>query len=341
VGGPAVRGVVAHPQLELAGVIVHDPSKEGRDAGELVGLPPLGVAATRDADAVLATRPDALFYGVNADLRPAESGAEVREVLRAGIDVVSAGMYALVHPPSAPAAVREPFERACREGGSSLLSSGIDPGFAIDLLPVVLSGVCNAFREVRVVENFDYTHYDQPEAVRSLIGMGGPMDAVPPMLHPAALEAVWAGSLRALAGALDLEVDGIRTHVERHALERDLDHPMGRFARGTQGAFRFEVQALVDGEPRLVVEHVTRIDPSTAPRWPRPVGQGCHQVRITGDPDLVLTLECEDARGNHAGGGNAAAAARLVHAIPHVCAAPPGLLGATDLPLLPGRGRRR
>jgi hypothetical protein len=115
---------------------------------------------------------------------------------------------------------------------------------------------------------------------------------------------------------------------------------MGRFERGTQGAFRFEVQALVGGEPRLVVEHVTRIDPETAPQWPRPPGpQGCHQVRIQGDPDLVLTLECEDAAGNHAGGGNAAAAARLVSAIPWVCAAPPGLLCAADLPLLPGRGR--
>jgi hypothetical protein len=341
VGAPAIRSVLANPALELAGVIVHSERKAGRDAGELAGVAPCGVAATRDAEAVLDASPDALVYAVNSDLRPQEAVAECCDALARGIDVVTAGLYGLLHPPSADPALRARFEEACRAGDSSFLCSGIDPGFAIDLLPTVLSGVCQEIREIRIVENFNYEHYDQPEAVRSLIGMGEPMDRTPPMLLPIALEGVWGGALRVLADALGLEVDEIRSRVERHALEDDVANAMGHFERGTQGAFRFEVQAIVGGKPRLVVEHVTRITDDTAPQWPRPARQGHHQVRISGHPDLVVTVECEDAAGNHAGGGNSAAAARLVNAIPAVCAAPAGLLSAADLPLVTGRGLLR
>jgi hypothetical protein len=338
VGAPALRNVIRNPQLELAGVIVHSAEKEGRDAGELIGIEPAGVLTTRDWRQALASKPDALFYGVNSDFRPLESIQEQCTALRAGINVVTAGMYALLHPESAEPALREQYESACREGGSSFFSSGIDPGFAVDLLPLVMSGMCQEIREIRVVENFNYAHYDQPDAVRNLIGFGQPMDATPPMLLPFALEGVWGGPLRALAGALGLEVAEIRTVVEKHALEQSVTNAMGVFEAGTQGAFRFEVQAIIDGKPRLVVEHVTRISDATAPQWPRPEKQGYHQIRITGSPDIVLSIECEDARGDHAGGGNAAAAGRLVNAIPWVCEAEPGLLSGIDVPPISGRG---
>lgn len=338
VGIPAIRSVLANPQLELAAVIVHSAEKEGRDAGELAGVAPVGMPATRDVDAALSTSPDALFYAVNSDFRPLESIDECCSALAGGIDVVTAGMYGLLHPASADPALRERFEAACGAGSSSFLTSGIDPGFAIDLLPMVLSGVCQQISEIRIVENFNYEHYDQPDAVRNLVGMGGPLDVTPPMLLPFALESVWGGPLRALAEALDLEVGEIRTQVERRPLDATVTNSMGVFEKGTQGAFRFEVQAIIDGRAKLVLEHITRIDDGAAPDWPSPAKQGYHQVRLAGDPDIVVTIECEDAEGNHAGGGNSAAAARLANAIPSVCEAPPGLICGIDLPLIPGRG---
>ena len=51
VGVGALRAIVQHLGLELAGLIVHSPSKDGRDAGELCGLPQVGIVATRDIDA--------------------------------------------------------------------------------------------------------------------------------------------------------------------------------------------------------------------------------------------------------------------------------------------------
>ena len=338
VGRPAIRGVIRNPALELVGVIAHNPDKNGVDAGELAGLGPVGVAVGVDSSVLLDLLPDALVYAVNSDFRPQESIDECCEALRAGINVVAVGLYGLMHPSSADPTLAEAFGDACRAGGSTFFASGIDPGFAMDLLPVVLSGVCQEIREIRITENFNYAHYDQPDAVQNLVGLGMPMDKTPPMLHPAALESVWGGTLRGLGDALEVEVEEIRTRVEKHALEASVTNAMGTFEKGSLGAFRFEVQALVEGKPRFVVEHITRISDETATQWPRPPGQGCHQVKISGHPDILLTLECEDAAGNHAGGGNAAAAGRIVNAIPLICRAAPGLATSQDLPLIGGRG---
>lgn len=341
VGGPALRCVVAHPGLELASVLVHSEAKEGRDAGELVGLGATGVRATRSVDALLASAPDAVFYGATQDLRPREAWDDMCRLLEAGVTVVTAGLYGLLHPASAEPALRERFAGACRRGASRFLASGIDPGFLNDLLPLLLSGVCEEIGEIRMLENFDYTTYEVPEGVRALIGFGSPMDRTPAMLLPGVPTAVWGGALRALAEALELPLEDVREVIERHPLERDLDRGGERLARGTQGAFRFEVQAIAFGRPVLVVEHVTRIAPWTAPEWPAARGMGHHQVRVTGRPNLTLTLECEDERGDHVAGGNAAAAARLVNAIPWLLGQQPGLYSGADVPLLRGAGRVR
>jgi len=71
VGRAAIRAVHAHPDLELTGVLVHDPAKVGRDAGRLAGLEhDLGVTASADVDALLARHPRAVVYAASGDIRP-------------------------------------------------------------------------------------------------------------------------------------------------------------------------------------------------------------------------------------------------------------------------------
>jgi hypothetical protein len=338
VGRPAIRAVAAHHDLELAGVIVAHPDKIGRDAGALAGIGPLGVAATDRIAIAHAADVDAVVYTVNADFRPAESLAEIAACLRAGTNVVSTAFYPLLHPPTTPADLREPIAAACRAGGASIFVSGIDPGWALDILPLLLSGVAADIREIRVQEMFNYALYDQPDAVRNLIGFGMPMDQLPPMLLEFSLQLVWAPMLRVLADGLGLTLDEVRTHVERRPLARTIEVPaMGTFDAGTQGAFRFEVQGIVDGHPLLVVEHITRIDDDCAPEWPRPdAGQGVHRVVIAGRPHFEVTIHGHEEGETGAGGGNATAANRIVNAIPAVCAAPPGLVHPLDLPPITG-----
>jgi hypothetical protein len=115
---------------------------------------------------------------------------------------------------------------------------------------------------------------------------------------------------------------------------------MGEFAAGTQGAVRFEVQGLVEGEPRIVIEHVTRIHPSCAPDWPVPAdGDGAHRVIVEGRPRIEVTIEATDEGGNRSAGGNATAVGRLVGAIDWLVDAEPGLYDALDVPLRPAVGR--
>ena len=62
VGVAAIKGVLEHPDLELAGCWVHSEAKNGRDVGDIVGTGPLGVTATNDVDEILALDADAVIY---------------------------------------------------------------------------------------------------------------------------------------------------------------------------------------------------------------------------------------------------------------------------------------
>ena len=302
------------------------------------------MAATDDTSVALADDVDAVVYTATADTRPDAAFADLIACLEAGADVVSTSFYPLLHPASAPAPMVEAVERACATGDTSVFVSGIDPGWALDILPVLLSGVCAGIEEIRVQEIFNYALYDAPDVVRDVIGFGGPMESTPLMLLDVALEMVWAPMVRILAEALAVELDGVKTHVERRPLERTIDVPgMGTFEAGTQGAFRFEVQGIVAGHPRLVVEHVTRIDDDCAPEWPTSTAPGgIHRVRISGHPNLDVTIHgTEPGEPGAAGGGNATAANRIVNAIPAVCDAPAGPLGVLDLPPITGAAQLR
>ena len=341
-GRAAIRAVEAHPGLRLAHVLVAAPAKVGVDAGDLAGVGrPLGVTATTDVDAVLASGPGAVVYTVSGDVRPDAAVADIVRCLRAGAVVVTSSVYALYDPASAPAGLRSAVEEAAKEGGGALFVSGIDPGWGNDVLPLLLTGLASTVEQVRCIELFDYSTYDQPDAVRHSVGMGQPMDQTPVMVAPGIPTMIWGGQVRLVARGLGVVLDEIVETVERRALEHTVTNAMGTFDAGTQGGLRFEVQGLVGGRPVVVVEHITRIDASVAPDWPSPAdgGTGAHKVILEGRPRIEVTVEATDEGGNRAAGGNATAAARLVNAIPWLRAAAPGVYDALEVPLSPAVGK--
>jgi len=340
VGRAAVRAVEAHPALKLSAVIVHSPDKVGRDAGDLAGLGyDIGVAATDDVDAVLAGRPRAVVYAASGDIRAGEAFDDICAAIRVGAVVVTPSLYALYDQRNAPPELREPVLAAISDGGGSLFVSGVDPGWGNDVLPLLVSGLGTTVDVIRCQEIFDYSTYEQPDSVRYLVGMGQPMDYQPPMLAPSVPTMVWGGQVRLMARALGVELDEIRETLDRRPLETTVStRTMGEFEAGTQGAVRFEVQGIVDGEPRIVIEHVTRIHASCAPDWPQPPsGAGAHRVVIEGRPRIEVTVEATDEGENRSAGGNATAVGRLVNAIDWLADTKPGLYDALDVPLRPGR----
>jgi len=340
VGRHAIAGIAARPELELVGVWVSDPAKVGVDAGELAGLGrSLGVAATNDADALLALKPDCVVHAAMADNRLPEAMADLQRFLAAGINVVSSGPVFLQYPEgTVPAEVTDPIRAAAASGGASLWVNGVDPGFANDWLPLALTSVSERIDEVRCFELLDYSTYDNPTVLFDVMGFGKPLDETPMLLMPGVLSLAWGSVVRQLAAGLGVELDEVSETVVRLPAPEKFEIASGTIEEGTAAALRFEVLGKRNGKAVCVLEHVTRLRPDLGPDWPQPSGQGCYRVQVSGEPNYTLDLQLLGTDGDHNTAGLKATAMRLVNAIEAVVAAPPGLLTALDLPLVTGRG---
>jgi hypothetical protein len=335
VGRNALIGIDARPDLELAGVWVSNPDKVGRDAGELAGLPRLGVTATNDADAVLALRPDCVVYTSMADVRLDEAMEDLTRILRAGVNVVSSSPVFLQYPDEATGA---PIHQAALEGGVSIWVNGIDPGFANDWLPLAITGISERITEVRCMEILNYSTYAQPTVLFDVMGFGRPMDETPLLLSPGVLTLAWGSVVRQLAAGLDVELDGIEEWYTRLPAPETFEVDAGTVEKDTAAALRFEVRGMRGGRPVVVLSHVTRLRDDLGPDWPQPAGQGSYRVEVHGEPNYTVDLQLLGTNGDHNTAGLKATAMRLVNAVPAVVAAPAGLLTALDLPLVTGRG---
>ncbi|MGQ0824728.1 MAG: NAD(P)H-dependent amine dehydrogenase family protein [Actinomycetota bacterium] len=294
VGAHALRLIARHPDLELVGLWVHSADKAGKDAGKLAGIEPTGVRATNDADALLSLDADCVCYTATADLRPTEAIADMARIAASGKNIVSSSVVPLVFPEHVDPAMRRPLEEACAAAGVSCFTSGIDPGWANDLLPLVLTGTCEYVTQLRVMEVVNYATYAQPTVLFDTMGFGQALDAKPLLLIPGVLSFAWGGTVRALAAGLGVEIEELREVHERRPAPDQIDLGFGVVEEGTTAALRFEIQGIVGGEPRIVLEHVTRLDDALAPDWPQPAGHRGYRVIVTGNPSY--TCEVQNAR---------------------------------------------
>jgi hypothetical protein len=143
IGQISIRHFAANPDFEVSGVYVTSPDKEGQDAGTLAGIAPLGVMATRDADALLNLEADCVNYApLYADVD------EMCRILRAGKNLVTPSGF--IYPFALDRVTVTKLQAACEAGGVSLYGSGIHPGFAGDLLPLTLARLCTSIDHVVV-----------------------------------------------------------------------------------------------------------------------------------------------------------------------------------------------
>lgn len=341
VGTLALRAVIEHPDLELVGLWVHSADKAGRDAGELCGLDPVGVVATNSLDEILALDADVVSHNSTGDLRPQEAVDEMAALLRSGKNVVSSSVISLLHPDSADRVMVEKLEAACAEGGTSCFTSGIDPGFANDLIPLTLTGFCSRVDSVRVSEILNYDTYNQPTVLFETFGFGKSMDNLPFLLMPGVLSYAWGAVIQLLAEGLGVEVDRVYETYDRRTAPETFRIDAGVIEEGTVAAIRFEIIGVVHGEPKLVIEHVTRLRDDLAPEWPQGPEGGGYRIEVLGSPNYHVDISMTGDDGDHNTGGLLGTAMRLLNAIPAVCAAEPGLLTPFDLPLVTGRGLMR
>jgi 4-hydroxy-tetrahydrodipicolinate reductase len=338
VGRHALAGIDARPDLELVGLFVSNPAKVGRDAGELAGLgKTLGVLGSSDIDALLALKPDCILHTAMADDRLGEALADLERFLSAGINVVSSGPVFLQYPTDDDP-MSMPLVAAAKKAGVSLFVNGVDPGFANDALPLVLSGISERIEEVRCSEVLNYNTYNQPMVLFDIMGFGKEMDDFPMLLLPGVLTMAWGSVVRQIAAGLGVTLTEVTEWFEREPAPEDFEVDAGTVKKGTAAALHFEVCGMVGDKAVVVLEHVTRLRDDLGASWPQPAGQGCYRVQITGEPNYTLDLQLMGTDGDHNTAGLKATAMRLVNAVPAVVAAPPGLVTALDLPLMTGRG---
>lgn len=340
-GKPALRAIIRDPRFELVGVHAHSPDKIGRDAADLCGLDEqIGVVATNDIDALLASGVDCVSYMVQGETRIGKTIDELRRALAAGCNVVNTSLVFLVYPPFIPAALREPLAAACAEGGSTLFTSGLDPGWSGDVMPIALACACEAVDSIRVTEMMDYSTYADPEFTGAFFGFGRPLDDKARLFSPGAISGGWGGMVHMVADALGWKIDELREEHERLPAPETFETAMGTIEEGTCAGVRFELQGIANGQPVVAAAHVNRLRSDIGPDWPRLTSERSgYRIEVTGSPSYMCEIEPRGESGDHNEAGILGTAARMVNAIPAVCAAEPGLVSPLDLPLFTGRGR--
>ncbi|MCV7259113.1 NAD(P)H-dependent amine dehydrogenase family protein [Mycobacterium shimoidei] len=339
VGRLALSQLITDPRFELTGVCVSTPAKVGKDAGELAGLDiATGVAAVNDLDALLTTQPDCAVYCAMGDNRPAEAIGDCTRILAAGINIVGASPGILQFPwQLMPEKHISRLEDTARQGNSSLFITGVDPGFANDLIPFALASTCQNVEQVRCMEIADYATYDGATVMFDVMGFGKPLDELPILLQPGVLSIAWGTAIRQLAAGLGIEIDEITENYEREPAREAFDIAAGHVPKGSVAAIRFEITGMVDDRPAIVIEHVTRLRDDLRPDWARPAQPGgSYRVEITGEPSYAVDICPTSKKGDHNHAAIVGAAGRIVNAIPAVVAAAPGIRTTLDLPLITG-----
>ncbi|HXW46413.1 MAG TPA: hypothetical protein VEL03_16615 [Streptosporangiaceae bacterium] len=333
VGRSAIEAIAAHPELELAGCWVHSPDKDGRDAGEIAGIGPVGVTASTDAAALLKLDADCVVY---APLVP--DRATVAALLRSGKNVVTPVGW--IYPDPARTA---DMQAACLEGGATLHGTGIHPGGITERFPLMVSALSSAVTYVRAEEFSDIRTYNAPDVIRHVMGFGGsPQDALDSPMA-ALLGSGFKASVRMVVAAMGFgSGTAIRTTQEIAVAAAAIDSPIGVIEPGQVAARRFRWEATIGDRP-VVTAAVNWLmgEQDLEPAWSFGPGGHRFEVEVVGDPPVLVTFT-----GLHPGSvadglirnpGVVATANHCVNAIPYVCRAEPGIRTYLDLPLIAGR----
>ncbi|TVS88104.1 NAD(P)H-dependent amine dehydrogenase family protein [Mycobacterium helveticum] len=345
VGKMVIAEIVKHPAFELVGVGVSNPDKVGRDVGEICGLPePVGVVATDDVDALIGLKPDALVHYGPTAMHAKDNIALITRFLRAGIDVCSTAMTPWVWPSMSlnPPQWIEPITQACELGGSSCFTTGIDPGFANDLFPMTLMGLCSEVRRVRASELLDYTNYEGDYEVE--MGIGREPEYSPMLENPDVLIFAWGATVPMIAHAAGIMLDEMTTTWDKWVTPTERTTIKGVIKPGHVAAVRFTINGIYKGEKRIQLEHVNRIGRDAAPDWPSGHDDDVYRVDIEGTPSIFqeTAFRFTDGSGRDAAtAGCLATGMRALHAVPAVNELRPGWVTPLDLPLIAGVGNIR
>jgi 2,4-diaminopentanoate dehydrogenase len=328
VGKQSVEAVMKRPDLELVGCYAWSEKKSGQDVGELCGLPPIGLAATHDIDALLALQPDCVIYNpmwFDVD--------EMVRILNSGANIVATAAF--INGRSYPDDGRQRILDACTQGGSSIFGSGVSPGY-VELVTVALANASDRIDHVLISEEADTTAYDSPPT-EIPVGFGRPLDdpALPGMTAGATV--VFSEAVALVGDALGVVFDEIVCEAEYAKTTKELDLGSWTLAKDTVAGVTIHWLGKIGGRSIVEMRVRWRKGDALEPDWD--VGMGW-TIEIQGRPTITTKIDILPPPYFEATTmeefmvlGHILTALPVVNAIPAVVAAPPGIVTYEDIPV--------
>src|SRR3954447_10691583 len=279
IGAHALRAIIEHPRMNLAGVYVYGQDKAGRDAGDLCGAAATGVSATSSVDDIVDLAPDCVLFMPNA-----LNLDELCRLLAAGISVVTT-CGAFHYPPSMDPDIRARVEAACELGGSSVHSTGSSPGFISEAVPLVLTSIQRRLTALAIDEYADLSQRNSPDLLFHVMGFGRPIGPFE-QFRADYLCSSFGPSLRLIADAIGLPLDSVDASGELAAARTDTMIAAGPLTAGTVAAQRVTVTGMRAGEPLLRFRATWYCSADLEPCWDPP-DTGWH-VSVDGDAPLEV-----------------------------------------------------
>ncbi|MFK7916352.1 MAG: hypothetical protein AB8B93_20735 [Pseudomonadales bacterium] len=329
IGAHTTKVALSRDSLDLVGLHVHAADKVGQDAGELAGLGAVGIAATNDIQAIIDSDADVVIHtplpSMIAGADPLADLEDFCTLLAAGKNVITVVGY--LYPKAHGAEVEQRLQQACLSGGSSFHSTGLNPGWLGDLLPLTLSGLCEHIDHIHVLEISHFDSYASPEIMFNSMGFNNTPEQHAKLItrQKRWLDSLFAESLLLVADGLRLGVSDISSHLETQLAQTDLEVAAGTVRKGTVAAQHWRWSGMASSGEVIAHETVWRIHPDAAPDWPT----GDNRITFKGKPNINLSIERDFGFMDNAG---IATGAHAMNAIPYVVDAQPGIRTFLDLP---------
>ncbi len=303
--------------IDLVGVIVTNPAKEGMSVGELLGRD-CDLRMTTDFDAVLALEPDVVCINTQSNLHEITSQAE--PALKAGADVLSIAEK-LAYPWASDPEWAARMDALAKENGVSILGTGINPGFVLDALIVMFTSVCLRVDRIEASRVNDLSPFG-PTVMKGQ-GVGTTFDEFQKGVADGTIvgHIGFPESIHLIAKAIGWEIARIEEIREPIVTGVERSTPHVRVAPGDVCGCKHIGRGYdAAGELKIELVHPQQIHPGLE-------GQDTGDyIKVFGDPGINMrnTPEIPGGKGTYASTGNY---------IPLIGAARPGMLTVVDMPL--------
>lgn len=337
VWGPGVLGtLLLHeigklPELELVGVLAYSEAKDGVDVGTYLGRDAIGVSMTTDKEHIFALSADCVLFctqaTAGADIT-SETTKDVRRLLASGKNVVTAIGYH--YPPFHGHELLDMLEAACLAGGTSLHSTGVNPGLFSERIATTLSAVCTRIDSVTVQEVGMGGTVDSVDMMR-MVGWGQPPPPAPEIMEMALR--YYGESITHACALLGRSVETVEPECSYVLANRDYELNDMVIPKDTMGCVIHNFTAIVEGRPFFRLEEYFIADPDLAPI---PVPCTAHwTITIEGAPTSIsASIDMQPSFADPsrmAAPGDPppayyATGVPMIQAIPVVCTSPPGIV---------------